>query len=110
MLPGGKMEPGESFEACARRELLEKTGLQAEMLKPRALLAGPDFRHVGRTGVWDSVGVVFQASEVKGRVTEIPDDIGELRWFSAQEVGQLRLPGLYTQRAVAFWLTAQQSL
>jgi len=33
-IPAGKMEPGESTEDCARRELLEETGCVAEELKP----------------------------------------------------------------------------
>jgi len=32
--PGGKLEFGEELEACARRELLEETGLQARSIDP----------------------------------------------------------------------------
>ena len=33
-LPGGMIEPGESFETGARRELAEETGLVAEAMRP----------------------------------------------------------------------------
>lgn len=36
-LPGGRIEPGESVEACAERELLEEVGLEAEASTLKAL-------------------------------------------------------------------------
>ena len=42
-IPGGAMEPGESFEETARRELLEETGLHLKNLKFLDVLAGEEY-------------------------------------------------------------------
>lgn len=39
-LPGGRVEPGESFEQCALRELLEETNVRAKLLKKVAEIDG----------------------------------------------------------------------
>ncbi len=44
-LPKGKLEPGESFEAAARREIEEETGVQVELGA-----ALPDTEYVDRHG------------------------------------------------------------
>jgi 8-oxo-dGTP diphosphatase len=44
-LPKGKAEPGESDEDCARREVLEETGIRAELEAPL-----PEIRYLDRKG------------------------------------------------------------
>ncbi|RPJ45085.1 MAG: NUDIX domain-containing protein, partial [Chloroflexi bacterium] len=42
-IPGGMMEPGETFEETARRETLEEVGLELGELELFTVLSGPDF-------------------------------------------------------------------
>ncbi len=42
-IPGGMMEPGETFEETARREAREEVGLELGDLEMFCVLSGPDF-------------------------------------------------------------------
>ena len=49
-LPGGALEPGESLEQAARRELYEETDLTVERLELVTMCSGPDFEHTYPNG------------------------------------------------------------
>ena len=103
VLPGGKLDPGESLEDCARRELFEETGLSVTNLKRVQLLAGPELRFTDHKGVWDSVGMIYEAEGVTGDLRLPEGEITEARWFTLDELESVNLLGVYTGKAVRHW-------
>ena len=82
-VPGGRVEPGETPEQAAAREVLEETGLQITVGR---LLASV---HIGDYLVHDF------AAEVVGGELAAGDDASDARWCSMQEAALLPLtPGL----------------
>ena len=67
-IPGGFMEPGETIEETARRELLEETGLRVGALALYRVLSGPGAFHAYPNGDQvHNVTVVFTGSAAGGR-------------------------------------------
>ncbi|MGH2706460.1 MAG: NUDIX hydrolase [Actinomycetota bacterium] len=89
-LPAGKLdEPGESPEACARRELEEETGYRcAELELLSRIFTSPGFT--------DEVIYVFLAPQIEQVGPPPGDDEGEplsLEWVDLREVVRLILDG-----------------
>lgn len=80
---GGKFEQGESPEECARREVLEETGLTLHEARFRALIT-----FVTAQGM-DEYMCLFTSEKFSGE--EHPCDEGELAWIPKEEIPSLNL-------------------
>ena len=80
LLPGGGVERDESFEAAARRELLEETGYSAREMRAEAVY---DVRSLPPGRVHIRVHL-FRAGPLAG--TPRPEAGGEMRWAAPADI------------------------
>lgn len=81
--PGGYLEPDESLEACAARELEEETGLTKLALQQFKTVSTP-----GRDPRGHTITTVFTANANEDTLLEAcaADDAAALRWFAIDEI------------------------
>ena len=77
-LPKGKLDPGESFEEAALREVLEETGLRCSLVRELGSTHYPDGK--GRPKI-----VRYWLMEVEGGEFQPNDEVDELRWMTPSE-------------------------
>ncbi|NBC94926.1 MAG: NUDIX domain-containing protein [Deinococcus-Thermus bacterium] len=80
---GGKAEPGEMPEACARREVREEAGLEVDHLDYRGLIVFPRFDGTNDWYVW-----IYLAT-ARGEPRD--GDEGELAWIPNERLAELEL-------------------
>ncbi|MFA6094603.1 MAG: NUDIX domain-containing protein [Candidatus Paceibacterota bacterium] len=80
IMPGGKLEFGESFEDGGRREVLEETGIVANNI--RVLCVGNDKNEHAH---FVTIGLIADVFNGDPKVME-PDEIVEWRWFDIDDL------------------------
>lgn len=97
--PGGHVEPNETPVACAKREVLEETGLEIELVRQENVWV--DFGHAkslerpylcllenipayGSIPAHQHIDLIYVARPVGGKL------LPEIRWFSLKEAEQLQ--------------------
>jgi 8-oxo-dGTP pyrophosphatase MutT (NUDIX family) len=93
-LPKGKLDEGETIEACALREIREETGLQElEIIKP-LLITYHTYHMRGKDILKESYWYLVSGSVTDTLVPQTEEDIEKIIWVDRTEVAAL-LSGAY---------------
>ena len=105
----GSMEPGESPEETARRELLEETGLTAHALELYGVYAGPEEHYFYPNGdeVYN-VEFAYTCRDWSGTLACQEGEVEDLRFFSLDELPDTL--SNQSRRRLAQWRESRRTL
>jgi ADP-ribose pyrophosphatase YjhB (NUDIX family) len=80
-LPKGKLDPGETMEACAMREVREETGVENLTITGFLIITKHNYEERGMRLIKESHWYLMKAAEGQKLVPQTEEDITDLRWF-----------------------------
>jgi 8-oxo-dGTP pyrophosphatase MutT (NUDIX family) len=81
-LPKGKLDPGESLEECAIREVREETGVGGLSIVKFLLVTEHEYEERGMWILKESHWYLMKASSQEPLIPQTEEDISELRWIA----------------------------
>lgn len=101
-IPGGVMEPGETFHETAVRETFEETGLEVGQLEFFGMYSGSEgFAEYGNGDKIFSVQIIFLTTEYTGELLQDSLESHEHRFFSRDALPMLNA---HQQRFIHDWV------
>lgn len=88
-MPKGKLDEGETIEACAVREVEEETGISNLRLNGKLQTTYHTYPFQGRTVLKPSHWFKMECSGTEDLVPQTEEDITELRWVDKVEAAAL---------------------
>lgn len=88
-MPKGKLDEGETIEACALREVEEETGISNLMLNGKLQTTYHTYPFQGKTVLKPSHWFKMECTGTEDLVPQTEEDITELRWVDKVEAAEL---------------------
>lgn len=88
-LPKGKLDPGESLESCAVREVEEETGLKNPELKRFLTVTEHNYVERGVELIKETHWWLMKAVSNQKMNPQTEEDITLLRWFGPSEISEV---------------------
>lgn len=106
-LPKGKLDPGESLESCAQREVTEETGISHLQLIRFLIVTEHEYEERGQVILKETHWWLMKTNGNQKLIPQTEEDITELKWMGLSDfkiIQQNTYPGiLEVMRAGGFF-------